>query len=117
MTDLRRENLGFIGMGRMGSRMAARLIGAGYGVTVYDRSKKKSQAAPLAQSPRDLAANSEVVLISVTDDAAVEQVMFAPDGALAGLKKRLANHRPEHRLSRRLAPSVSSSARERCGDD
>jgi 3-hydroxyisobutyrate dehydrogenase-like beta-hydroxyacid dehydrogenase len=87
MTDLQRENLGFIGMGRMGSRMAARLIGAGYGVTVYDRSKKKSQAAPLAQSPRDLAANSEVVLISVTDDAAVEQVMFAPDGALAGLKK------------------------------
>jgi 3-hydroxyisobutyrate dehydrogenase-like beta-hydroxyacid dehydrogenase len=87
MTDLQRENLGFIGMGRMGSRMAARLIGAGYGVTVYDRSKKKPQTATLAHSPRDLAANSEVVLISVTDDAAVEQVMFAPDGAMAGLKK------------------------------
>jgi 3-hydroxyisobutyrate dehydrogenase-like beta-hydroxyacid dehydrogenase len=79
--------LGFIGMGHMGSRMAARLIGAGYAVTVYDRSKKTSQAAPVAESPRDLAAHSEVALISVTDDAAVEQVMFGPDGALAGLRE------------------------------
>jgi 3-hydroxyisobutyrate dehydrogenase len=81
------EKLGFIGMGRMGSGMVARLIGAGYGVTVYDRSKKKLQAAPVARSPRDLAASSEAVLLSVTDDVAVEQVMFGPDGALAGLKK------------------------------
>ena len=87
MNDLNREKLGFIGMGRMGSRMAARLIGAGYAVTVYDRSKKKSLSAPVAQSPRELAAMSEVVLISVTDDAAVEQVAFGPDGAMAGLRK------------------------------
>jgi 3-hydroxyisobutyrate dehydrogenase-like beta-hydroxyacid dehydrogenase len=75
--------LGFIGMGHMGSHMAARLRGAGYPVSVYDRSKEKSQA----ESPRDLAAQSEVVLISVTDDAAVEEVMFGPDGALAGLRE------------------------------
>ncbi len=75
--------LGFIGMGHMGSRMAARLRDRGYPVTVYDRSREKSQA----ESPRDLAAQSEVVLISVTDDAAVEEVMFGPDGALAGLRK------------------------------
>ena len=74
-------------MGRMGSGMVARLIGAGYGVTVYDRSKKQLPAVPVARSPRDLAANSEAVLLSVTDDVAVEQVMFGPDGALAGLKK------------------------------
>ncbi len=75
--------LGFIGMGHMGSHMAARLRGAGYPVTVYDRSKEKSQA----ESPRELAAQCEVVLISVTDDAAVEQVAFGPDGALAGLRE------------------------------
>jgi 3-hydroxyisobutyrate dehydrogenase-like beta-hydroxyacid dehydrogenase len=75
--------LGFIGMGHMGSHMAARLRGAGYPVTAYDRSKEKSQA----KSPADLAADSEVVLISVTDDAAVEEVMFGPDGALGGLRK------------------------------
>ena len=75
--------LGFIGMGHMGSHMAARLRGAGYPVMVYDRSKEKSQS----ETPKDLAAQSEVVLISVTDDAAVEQVMFGPDGALAGLRQ------------------------------
>jgi 3-hydroxyisobutyrate dehydrogenase-like beta-hydroxyacid dehydrogenase len=80
------EKLGFIGMGRMGTGMVARLIGAGYGVSVYDRSKKQLPAVPVARSPRDLAANSEAVLVSVTDDVAVEAVMFGPDGALAGLK-------------------------------
>jgi len=75
--------LGFIGMGHMGSHMAARLISSGYPVTVYDRSKEKSQV----ESPRELAAQSEVVMISVTDDAAVEQVTSEPDGALAGLRK------------------------------
>jgi 3-hydroxyisobutyrate dehydrogenase len=62
--------LGFIGVGHMGTHMAARLLGAGYPLTVYDRSKEKSQAiagARVAESPRDLAAHSEVVLISVTD--------------------------------------------------
>jgi 3-hydroxyisobutyrate dehydrogenase-like beta-hydroxyacid dehydrogenase len=79
--------LGFIGMGHMGSHMAMRLLGAGYPVTVYDRSKKAIKGAQSAETPRDLAARSEVVLVSVTDDAAVEQVMFGPDGALAGLRK------------------------------
>ena len=78
-----KPRLGFIGMGHMGSHMAERLRGAGYPVTVYDRSKEKSQV----ESPRELAAQSEVVMISVTDDAAVEQVTFGPDGALAGLRK------------------------------
>jgi 3-hydroxyisobutyrate dehydrogenase len=82
--------LGFIGMGHMGGHMAARLLGAGYPVTVYDRSNEKSQAiagALVAGSPRDLAARSEVVLISVTDDAAVDEVTSGPDGALAGLRE------------------------------
>jgi 3-hydroxyisobutyrate dehydrogenase len=84
--------LGFIGMGHMGSQMAARLLGAFGHVTVYDRSQEKALAmgqagARIAETPRALAANSEVVLVSVTDDAAVEQVMFGPDGALAGLRK------------------------------
>jgi len=75
--------LGFIGLGHMGSHMVTRLRAAGYAVTVYDRSREKSQTA----TPKELASNSDVVLISVTDDAAVEQVMFGPDGALAGLRE------------------------------
>jgi 3-hydroxyisobutyrate dehydrogenase-like beta-hydroxyacid dehydrogenase len=86
------KKLGFIGMGRMGSHMARRLLGANHQLTVYDRTKEKSQAiaregARVAETPRDLAANSEVVLISVTDDAAVEQVTFGTDGALTGLRQ------------------------------
>ena len=75
--------LGFIGLGHMGSHMVTRLRAAGYAVTVYDRSREKSQTA----TPKELASNSDVVLISVTDDAAVEQVMFGPNGALAGLRE------------------------------
>lgn len=82
---------GFIGMGRMGSHMATRLLARGK-VAIYDRSKEKSLAmgragALVAETPADLAAHSDVVLVSVTDDAAVEQVMFGPDGALSRLRE------------------------------
>jgi len=83
--------LGFIGMGRMGSHMAQRLLANGYRLTVYDRTREKAQAleslgAVVADTPQDLAANCEEVLICVTDDAAQEHVMFGPHGALAGLR-------------------------------
>lgn len=80
----------FIGMGHMGSHMAQRLLGAGYPMTVYDRTKDKARAleplgAMVADAAKDLAANCQVVLVCVTDDAAQEHVMFGPEGALAGL--------------------------------
>jgi 3-hydroxyisobutyrate dehydrogenase len=83
--------LGFIGMGHMGSLMAQRLLAAGYPLTVYDRTPDKAQAlgqlgALVATTLGDLAARSNVVLVSVTDDAAQEHVMFGQDGALAGLR-------------------------------
>ena len=85
-------SVGFIGMGHMGSGMARRLLDAGYPVTVYDRTQAHTQqlgqqGASVAQSPKDLAAGCEVVMASVTDDAAQQQVMFDPDGALAGIRK------------------------------
>jgi len=77
-------------MGHMGSHMVQRLLDAGYQVTVYDRTKEKAQAmgqrgAFVAQTPKELAANCEVVIACVTDDLAQEAVMFSPDGALAGV--------------------------------
>ncbi len=52
---------GFIGMGHMGSHMVQRLLDAGYQLTVYDRTREKTQeagqrAAHVAQTPRDLVA-------------------------------------------------------------
>lgn len=84
------RKLGFIGMGHMGSHMATRLLGAGYQVTVYDRTKEKTRAvagAQFAATPRELASRSEVVMLSVTDDAAVDEVISGSDGVLAGLRK------------------------------
>jgi 3-hydroxyisobutyrate dehydrogenase-like beta-hydroxyacid dehydrogenase len=84
-----KPSIGFIGMGHMGSHMAQRLLAAGYRLTVYDRTEEKARevgqrGAQVAQMPKDLAASCQVVMACVTDDEAQQDVMFGPDGALAG---------------------------------
>jgi 3-hydroxyisobutyrate dehydrogenase len=86
-----KPGVGFIGLGHMGSAMARRLLDAGYPLTVYDRTQARAeqlgqQGVSVGQTPKDLAAQSEVVLVCVTDDAAQQQVMLGADGALAGLR-------------------------------
>src|SRR5438067_10340653 len=86
--DHLKPSIGFIGMGHMGSHMVLRLLDAGYSLTVYDRTSQKAlgqRGAQVAQTPRDLAANCQVVMACVTDDEAQHDVMFGPDGALAGV--------------------------------
>ena len=88
--DHLKPNIGFIGMGHMGSHMAQRLLDAGYQLTVYDRTREKAQeegqrGARMAQTPKDLAANCQVVMVCVTDDEAQHDVMFGPEGALTGV--------------------------------
>src|SRR4051794_14069199 len=90
--NIPRVAIGFIGMGHMGSHMASRLLDAGYQLAVYDRTKEKAQelghrGAFVASTPWDLATHSEVVMVSVTDDAAQTQVMFGEEGTLAGLRE------------------------------
>ncbi len=87
-----KPQIGFIGLGHMGSHMVERLIDAGYHLTVYDRTKQKAQeiaqrGAVVAERPRDLVASCQVVMSCVTDDEALDDVMFGPDGALAGVHK------------------------------
>ena len=87
-----KPRIGFIGLGHMGSHMVLRLIQAGYPLTVYDRTKQKAQEiaqrrADVAETPRELAASCQVVMSCVTDDEALEDVMFGPEGALAGAHK------------------------------
>ncbi|HEY6540519.1 MAG TPA: NAD(P)-dependent oxidoreductase [Ktedonobacteraceae bacterium] len=88
--DQLKPGIGFIGMGHMGSHMVQRLFDAGYQVTVYDRTEEKAKAlgqrgARVAQTPKELAANCQVVMVCVTNDEAQHDVMFGPDGALAGV--------------------------------
>ena len=73
--DHLKPGLGFIGMGHMGSHMARRLLDAGYQVTVYDRTREKAKA---------LEQRGALVMACVTDDQAQHDVMFGPEGALAG---------------------------------
>jgi 3-hydroxyisobutyrate dehydrogenase-like beta-hydroxyacid dehydrogenase len=83
--------IGFIGLGGMGSRMAERLMVAGYPMTVYDRDPSHAAAvrrvgAHVAASPRDLAAAADIVMSSLTDDEAIADVMYGERGALEGAR-------------------------------
>jgi 3-hydroxyisobutyrate dehydrogenase-like beta-hydroxyacid dehydrogenase len=84
-------HVGFIGLGAMGSRMAGRLLAAHHDVVVYNRSRERTRpfeerGAKVAATPRELAADVDLVFSSVANDAALEQVMFGPDGAIAGTR-------------------------------
>src|SRR5579863_1005203 len=88
MQEQSQPSIGFIGMGHMGSHMAPRLISAGYHLIVYDRTREKAQAiagATVAATPEEAAVHSDVVISIVTNDTALEQVMFGPNGVLAGM--------------------------------
>ena len=71
----------FVGLGIMGRPMASNLVKAGHEVSVWNRSAgKEVEGARLASSPADAAQGAEVVWICVSDTAAVEQVLFGPNG-------------------------------------
>jgi 3-hydroxyisobutyrate dehydrogenase-like beta-hydroxyacid dehydrogenase len=86
---------GFIGLGIMGSRMAANLRRAGFGVTVFNRTRERAEAwaaehgATLAASPAAVAAASDIVISMVVDAAQVEAVLLGSDGAAAGAQDGL----------------------------
>ncbi|QIL40334.1 NAD(P)-dependent oxidoreductase [Pedobacter sp. HDW13] len=80
--------IGWIGLGNMGIPMATQLIEAGYEVRVYNRSKAKEgtlkeMGALLAQTPKDLIAQTDVVFVMVSDDAAIEAIFNDTDGVLS----------------------------------
>jgi 3-hydroxyisobutyrate dehydrogenase-like beta-hydroxyacid dehydrogenase len=89
--DETNPRVGFIGMGGMGSRMASRLLDAGYSLTIYNRARDRTRAleqrgAKVAERPAMLAAHSDIVFSSVADDAAVESVMLGQGGALTAAR-------------------------------
>jgi 3-hydroxyisobutyrate dehydrogenase len=79
------EKLGYIGLGLMGASMTRRLLAAGYEVAIWNRSSAKATAlvdagARRANSPRDVLTSASIVFMCVTDAAAVEDVIFGPEG-------------------------------------
>lgn len=92
MTEPPARRIGFLGLGYMGSRMARRLLDAHHRVTVYNRSVDKAQpllraGASFAETPGAVAAESDVILYSLADDAAVREVVLGRDGVLTGVRR------------------------------
>ena len=84
-------NLGFVGLGVMGSRMVKRLLDAGHTVTGYNRTKSKAQwlldaGMKWADTPRAVAQTAEITFSMVTNTEALKAIALGPDGILAGLE-------------------------------
>jgi 3-hydroxyisobutyrate dehydrogenase len=83
-------NVGFVGLGVMGGRIARRLLDAGHQVTGTNRTKSKAEwliagGMRWAETPRQVAEAVDLVFTMVTDAAALHAVTEGKDGVLAGL--------------------------------
>jgi 2-hydroxy-3-oxopropionate reductase len=81
--------IGFIGLGRMGKPMAENLLRAGYPLVVHNRSRGPVDelvelGARAGDSPREVAASSDLVITMLTDPATVERVVAGLGGVLEG---------------------------------
>ena len=85
-----KKQVGFVGLGKIGSKMAMRLAGAGFLRSVYDlRPEAMSEFTDLgvraASSPKDLATDVDLVVIMVVNLEQTEEVLFGAEGAVEGL--------------------------------
>ena len=109
-------DVGFIGLGHMGAPMARNLLKAGHRVTVYNRTRGKAEAlaregAQVADRVAD-ACRGEVLITMLSDDAAVEEVVFGEGGALSALRRN-AIHVSMSTISVALAERLEAAHRER----
>jgi 3-hydroxyisobutyrate dehydrogenase-like beta-hydroxyacid dehydrogenase len=89
------ERVGFIGLGIMGSRMAANVGRAGFPLTVWNRTRSTAESwaaehgADIADSPGELAKVSDLVVTMVVDGAQVESVLLGAGGVVHGARPGL----------------------------
>jgi 3-hydroxyisobutyrate dehydrogenase-like beta-hydroxyacid dehydrogenase len=86
------KKIAYLGLGTMGSGMASNLTKAGYELTVWNRSAEKCEAfarkgARVANSPADAVREVDLVMYSLSNDQAVEEVVFGAKGILTGIKE------------------------------
>lgn len=85
------QNVGVIGLGRMGTEIANNVIKSGFKLVVYNRTVDKTRAlaeagAVVTASPKEAASKSDVILTSLKDDAALLDVVNGEKGILSGLR-------------------------------
>jgi 3-hydroxyisobutyrate dehydrogenase-like beta-hydroxyacid dehydrogenase len=86
------KKISYLGLGTMGSGMASNLLKAGYELTVWNRSVEKRalfsrKGARVADSPADAVREAELVMYSLSNDEAVQEVVFGTKGILSGIKE------------------------------
>jgi len=89
-----KESIGFIGVGRMGVRMARRLIDAGHALTIYDTnaaamSPLVALGAKTVDSPAAVASAAEIVFASVPTPSIVQAVALGPKGVIEGSRVKI----------------------------
>jgi 3-hydroxyisobutyrate dehydrogenase-like beta-hydroxyacid dehydrogenase len=88
------ETIGFIGVGRMGQPMAARLLAAGHKLVAYDvqgqaLSAIAAKGAETAKSPAEVASRAEIVMTSLPMPDVVREVALGANGIASGTRRRI----------------------------
>jgi 3-hydroxyisobutyrate dehydrogenase-like beta-hydroxyacid dehydrogenase len=89
-----KQTIGFVGIGRMGSPMAARLLDAGHELVVHDVQREATaplaaRGATVASSPAEVASSADIVLTSLPTPDIAKAVALGPDGIIAGNRARV----------------------------
>ena len=84
------KKISYLGLGTMGSGMASNLLKAGYELTVWNRSVERNKpfarnGARVADSPANAVRDVDLVMYSLSNDQAVEEVVFGSNGILSGI--------------------------------
>lgn len=84
--------IGFIGLGLMGGNMVENLQNKGYSLIVMDLNKDAvaacvARGASTANTPKEMAAAADIVMLCLTTSDIVEKIIYADDGVLAGIKE------------------------------
>lgn len=85
------KKLGFVGFGAMARKMAPRLRDAGYAIVAFDPAHQEDaiDGFPLLKSAASVARETDVIIVSVPADAALEQSVEGPEGVLKGAREGL----------------------------
>ncbi|MCH7966525.1 MAG: NAD(P)-dependent oxidoreductase [Thaumarchaeota archaeon] len=88
------KKIGIIGLGMLGNAVALHLLDSGFEVTVYNRTKDKTKqarekGAKDVTTPKEVAENSELIIIVVKDAIAVKKISFEKDGIIDGRHEKL----------------------------
>ncbi|HZQ09888.1 MAG TPA: 2-hydroxy-3-oxopropionate reductase [Anaerolineae bacterium] len=86
------ERIGLIGLGIMGKPMGKNLIQAGFPLTVWNRTRSRANdletlGARVANSPREVAENSDIIITMVSDSPDVQEVILGENGVIHGVRE------------------------------